>query len=61
MYRTFPRYSRVCHSASGLYLNIIAPGPTPETVLVAERNGPAFPVTRTNLRTLNWFERLLNR
>lgn len=61
MYRTFARYARVYHRASRQYFNVLAPGSTPETVLVAEKHGAAYPVARVNLRPLRWYERLLNR
>lgn len=59
MHRTFARYARVYHHVSGTYLHIIAPGPTVDTVLVGDDHR-AFPVSRANVRTLRWYERLLN-
>lgn len=60
MHRTFNRYARVYHRSTGWYLNVIAPGPAPESVLVADKHN-SFPVPRASLRPLRWYERLLNR
>lgn len=56
----FDRYERVYHRPTGWYLNVLAPGPTPESVLVADSHA-SFPASRATLRRLRWYERLLNR
>lgn len=58
--RIFDRYQRLCFRRSSEYVNAIAPGPTPETILVAMKTS-IIPVSRSSLRPLRWYERLLNR
>lgn len=57
--RIFDRYQRLHQRHIG-YVNAIAPGPTPDTVLIAHKT-TLFPVSRSSLRPLRWYERLLNR
>lgn len=56
----FDRYERVYHMSDCTYGNLIAPGPSRETVLMDHR-GTVGPVYRSKLRRLRWWERLLNR
>jgi hypothetical protein len=56
----FDRYERVYHREPGTYGNLIAPGPSGETVLM-DHQGSIGPVYRGKLRRLRWWERLLNR
>lgn len=57
--RTFDRYQRLHQRHLG-YVNAIAPGPDPATILIAHKT-TIFPVSRATLRPLRWYERLLNR
>ena len=59
-HRIFDRYQRLRQISTGDYVNAVAPGPTPETVLVAHKT-TLYPVNRSSLRPLRWYERLLNR
>ena len=56
----FDRYERVYHTESRTYGNLVAPGPSGETVLM-DCKGCIGPVYRRKLRRLHWWERLLNR
>ena len=60
LYRTFDRYQRLRSTVTGDYVNAIAPGPTPDTILIAHKT-TIFPISRHTLRPLRWYERLLNR
>jgi hypothetical protein len=59
-HRTFDRYQRLLHRATGDYVNAVAPGPTPDTILIAYKTS-LYPVSRASLRPLRWYERLLDR
>lgn len=54
------RYARVYHRSRRVYGNIIAPGPTFGTVMFASGD-TVTPVPRSAIRSLRWYERLLNR
>lgn len=57
----FDRYERVYHPILKEYGNLIAPGTSADTVVVAFGGSPHCPVARKHLRRLYWWERLLNR
>jgi hypothetical protein len=59
-YRIFDRYQRLRHRSTGDYVNAVAPGPTPDTILIAHKT-TLYPASRAGLRPLRWYERLLNR
>jgi hypothetical protein len=61
--RRFDRYQRLRIRRSREYVHAIAPGPTPETIMVSMGNMMAtiLPLPRRLLRPLRWYERLLNR
>jgi hypothetical protein len=60
MFVHLPRYARVYHRRRRAYGNVTAPGPTADTVMFAS-DGTVTPVPRSDIRTLRWYERLLNR
>lgn len=59
-FRTFDRYQRVYHGPSQQYLNVLGPGTSGNTLLVADAHA-SFIASRDCLRPLRWYERLLNR
>jgi hypothetical protein len=61
MFVHLKRYARVYHRSRRVYGNVIAPGPSAGTVMFAASDSTITPVPRSAIRTLRWYERLLNR
>ena len=57
----FDRYERVYSRNEHRYCTVVMPGPTGDTVTAYFGNGVQYPVRRSTLRRLRWWERLLNR
>lgn len=60
--RRFDRYQRLRFRHRAEYVHAIAPGPTPDTIMVSmgRMMATVIPLPRRMFRPLRWYERLLN-